>query len=126
VLHGCAKNYRALPAQNDEGLPRGLPRLIVTLPPRGHGRGVTIQLPVQSGFGRGRLAAWIAFGVGLGPGRRATPAGLMEALQGWPFSQLKVRSICSVLLRLRFDKRFQSVYVDARSFSTLFNGIVYF
>jgi len=27
----------ALPALNDEGLPRGLPRLVVTLPPRSHG-----------------------------------------------------------------------------------------
>jgi len=62
MLYGCAENCRlALPAQNDEGLPRDLPRLVVTLPPRGHGRGGPIQPPVQSGSGRGQLVAWIAF-----------------------------------------------------------------
>jgi len=72
----------ALSAHNDDELPRSLPCLVVTLPPRGHGRGVPIQPLVQPRRGgRDRLAAWISFASQPGPGRRVTPADLMEALR---------------------------------------------
>jgi len=72
----------ALPATNEEGLPRGLPRL-VTMPPRGHGRGGPIlEPPVQLPPGRARwLAAILAFNAQPGPGRRAIPAAFLESLQ---------------------------------------------
>jgi len=71
----------ALPASNEEGLPRSLPRLVATLPPRGHGRGGPIvEPPVQLPPGRGRwVAAIMAFNAQ--PGRRAIPAAFLRALQ---------------------------------------------
>jgi len=72
----------ALPALNEEGLPRGLPRLVVTLPPRGHGRGGPIvEPPVQPGPGLDRFAAMYAFAAQPGPGRRAIPAAFLQTLQ---------------------------------------------
>jgi len=72
----------ALPAFNEEGLPRGLPRLVATLPPRGHGWSEPIVEPVQLPPGRARwLAAIMAFNAQPGPGRRAIPAVFLQALQ---------------------------------------------
>jgi len=73
----------ALPALNEEGLPRGLPRLMVTLPPRGHGRGGPIvEPPVQPGPGEGgRLATLMAFNAQPGPDRRAIPVAFLQTLQ---------------------------------------------
>jgi len=73
----------ALPATNGEGLPRGLPRLVATLPPRGHGRGGPIvEQPYQLTPDRARwVASLLAFNARPGPGRRAIPAAFLDSLR---------------------------------------------
>jgi len=75
----------ALPAQNGQGvgrLPRGLPRLVTTLPPRGHGRGVPVQPQPVLTPGRGALLdRWLALNRRNGPSRGSNSAALMEAVR---------------------------------------------